>query len=395
MTFGVNQERFFAAKRGLDRTLQQPCGKRGLTLVRHVFFAAERATIADEFGDDAISVHRQDAGNIVTVVPDALTAGVDHEPIEVDGLARGITIGERQRFAGRHRDCQGRFGLQECVVNTLRLERLTHHMGRSGQTVLGVAPGVGRCRQHIAIEFPHRVFGGSNRLDRIHDRRVHVVLNLDERGRVASGVAILGHNHGDHVAQITGAAADRDEDRPVLMDETMAQFTRHIGTGEDPHHTWHSFGSSGVDGDDVGSGMVGQLERAVCEIDRNHVVDKRTVTKRQRMRFVFDPATTDTTGLHRNGHFVGCQRLDRVENLGVARATAQVAAHEPGCLVTGQAGTTCRGLVEHRLGTHENPRRAKTTLQRTKCSEGIGHTLPLIGLDAFERDNGCAFGLVE
>ena len=88
VALGVHEERLLARERGLDRTVEQPRRQGGLALVRHVFLTAERAAIADEFGEDQRLVDVENASNIVAVVPDALATGVDVQTAFVRGLRR-------------------------------------------------------------------------------------------------------------------------------------------------------------------------------------------------------------------------------------------------------------------------------------------------------------------
>ncbi len=98
MTFGVDEERFFARERGADRSLQQPGSQRGLGLIRQVFLAAEGSAVADQFGHDGFGRNVQHSGNVVAVVPDALSSRVDQQSIEIDGLAARMATGEGKRL---------------------------------------------------------------------------------------------------------------------------------------------------------------------------------------------------------------------------------------------------------------------------------------------------------
>ena len=53
------------------------------------------------------------------------------------------------------------------------------------------------------------------RLERVRHRLEHLVLDLDERGRLAGGAAGLGRDGGDHVADVGGRLALGDELAPV------------------------------------------------------------------------------------------------------------------------------------------------------------------------------------
>ena len=76
VTFGVHQQTLFARQCALHRLLHQPCSQSGLSLVRHVFFAAKGATVRNQFHRDGLCRNVQDGTDLIAVVPDALTTGV-------------------------------------------------------------------------------------------------------------------------------------------------------------------------------------------------------------------------------------------------------------------------------------------------------------------------------
>jgi hypothetical protein len=75
--------------------------------------------------DDLVLGHIKNRGDLISIVPHTLTAGVDVE----------ATL-------GRHR--QRRFRLQECVLDALGLEDLAHDMGAAVQRRVDITAGVGR-----------------------------------------------------------------------------------------------------------------------------------------------------------------------------------------------------------------------------------------------------------
>ena len=50
-----------------------------------------------------------------------------------------------------------------------------------------------------------------------------------------------------------------------LWIQSVPEFARYIGTGEDTNHARNCLGCSGVNGQDVGASVLGQRERAVGE----------------------------------------------------------------------------------------------------------------------------------
>ena len=368
MPFGVDQERLLAGEGGPYRTLQQPGGQRRLTLIRHVLLAAEGAPVRDQFGDDHLWVEVEDAGDVVSVVPDALPAGEHHQPIEVGGVAG--PVGEGQRLPGRHRHRQGRLRLEEGVFDPLGLERLGHGVGRGGQAGLGVAPAIRRAGQDVTVELPDGVLIGFDVGHRVGHRRQHVVGDVDRRGGPTGGERIIGDDEGQDVAEVRGATADRNKDRPVLVNETGSELPGNVGRGDHARHAFHGFGGGGVDRQHVGSGVVGQPHRTVQEARWRHVVDVGPGSQGQRFGFVLDTTRADPLGTDRNGHLAGGQILDGVEDLDIAGAAAQVTPEEPGRILTLQVGAL---LVDHRLRAHHDARRAETALQCSVGGEGCGH----------------------
>ena len=129
-----------------------------------------------------------------------------------------------------------RLGLEERVLDALRLEHLVHDVRARRERRIDVAPRVRRARQHVALEAPDRVVAsGLHRGDWVDDRRKRSVLDVDELRRGPRRLAVLGDDHREHVAEIGRAPTLRDEDRPVLVDQTDAQRSRHVGGGEHPH----------------------------------------------------------------------------------------------------------------------------------------------------------------
>ena len=96
----------------------------GLCLVGHVLFAAERAAIRHELHADLVGREVEHCADLVAIVPDSLPARVD---VESAVLARN---GQRG------------FRLEERLLDTLGLEDLADHVGRTGQCCIGIPPGV-------------------------------------------------------------------------------------------------------------------------------------------------------------------------------------------------------------------------------------------------------------
>ena len=115
--------------------------------------------------------------------------------------------------------------------------------------------------------------------------------------------AIVGNDDGEHVAEIRRAPADGDHHRPVLVDEAHPQHAGDVGGGEHGSHTRHGFGGTGVNGQHVGTGMVGEPQCAVCHTVGIHVVDVRTAAQRELAGLVADAGAADALGRQRHRHF--------------------------------------------------------------------------------------------
>ena len=238
----VDQQRLLARERALHRPPEQPRRQRGLGLVGHVLLAAERAAVRDELDGHASRVDAEHRRDLVAVVPDALAARPHVQPI---GPVRQDD-----------RSDEGRLRLEERVLDALGLEHLVHDVRARRQRGVDIAARVGRARQHVAFETPHRVVrAGRDGLTRIDDRRQRPIVDFDELCRGPGGLAVLRNDDREDVTQVGRAPAFGDEDRPVLVDQPDAELTRYVGGGEDAHDTGHRGRGRHVDADDVGAGV--------------------------------------------------------------------------------------------------------------------------------------------
>ncbi len=111
MALGVDEETLFPGEGAFDRFAEQVRRQGRLGLVGHVFFAAERSPVGDEFHGDPIGRHAQDGGDLVAVVPHALATRVD------------------VKCAVLLRDRHGRLGLQKGMLDPLGEKHLVDGMG--------------------------------------------------------------------------------------------------------------------------------------------------------------------------------------------------------------------------------------------------------------------------
>ncbi len=121
------------------------------------------------------------------------------------------------------------------MVDALRLEAFAHHMGRRGQARADITTRVGAGRQPIPLQPPYGIIG-IERTYGVGNRCQWCVFHLDELRCSTRGGAIDGHHQSEYIAEITRAAPNRDEHRPVLVDETGTQLAGDIGGREYAHH---------------------------------------------------------------------------------------------------------------------------------------------------------------
>jgi len=148
-------------------------------LVAHVLFPAERAAVGDQLDRDPRVIDAQHAGDVVAVVPHALTPRIHVK-------------GSCSTGASGHGD--GALGLQEGVFDSLGLERLGHHVGRSGEGGVDVTAGITADAEHVVVGPPHGDLGGFDGSSRVGDRSMHDVLDANEFGGGSGGLTTVGHH---------------------------------------------------------------------------------------------------------------------------------------------------------------------------------------------------------
>ncbi len=213
---------------------------------------------------------------------------------------RAVVVGHRQ----------GRLGLQEGVLDALGPEHLVHGVGAGGQGGVHVAvAGVGRAGQHVGLgrvaDLPHGRLVRSERRQGVGERRQRPVVDLDQLGGAAGRGPVLRHHERQQVAGVGRPPADRDEHRPVPVDEPDAQLAGHVGRGQHPLDPGDRGGGAGVDGEDVGPGVGGQHRGGVQHPGDPQVVDVGLVAQRQVVGLVLGDAGADA---RTRGDGTGCDR---------------------------------------------------------------------------------------
>ena len=164
---------------------------------------------------DLVVVEREHAGDVVAVVPHTLTAGVH---LQMPVVSTTDRHGERA------------LRLEERVLDALRVERPRAPCGRlAAKAGVDVAARVLADASARCVSVPHTAIGASSASagDGIGDRRQHVVADLDQLRGVAGPAGVSRRRRSPaHRRRRTGATADRDHHRPVLVDDARRAARR-------------------------------------------------------------------------------------------------------------------------------------------------------------------------
>ena len=124
--------------------------------------------------------------------------------------------------------------------------------------------------------------------------------------------------------------------------------------------------------------MVGEAKRAVEQPRGGHVADVRVVAERELVAAVARAARADASARVRLGQRLAApcrgDELDRVDDLHVPRAAAEVAEQRVRDLVAGRVGV----LLEQRLRLQHDAGRAVAALRRAGGDEAVGPHAPLL-----------------
>uniref|UniRef100_A0A6J7QCT4 Unannotated protein n=1 Tax=freshwater metagenome TaxID=449393 RepID=A0A6J7QCT4_9ZZZZ len=285
--------------------------------------------------------------------------------------------------------------LEERVLNSLRVEGLSHEVGSGRECGIHITPPVLTDTQHVRVRAPHRNVlrerGGDSDIG-VGDGRVHEVLHAHEVRCSTCLLTGVGHDDGEHVAGVARAAALGDEDRPVLVDDADAQFARDVGGGVHDVDARGSLCRGRVDVQDVRSAVGREVQRRVQHALHAEVVDVAAIPECELLGLVADPARPDTAGDLRCADRSFGHALDGVEHLHVSGAATQVCAEVPCHVRAIEVGAL---LVHLGLRAHHDPRDAEAALQSAARRERVGVCLPLGLVDTLEREHRLANNLGE
>ena len=120
------------------------------------------------------------------------------------------------------------------VLDALGLEDLVDHVGRAGQGGLDVAAGVRRHRKHVSVQSPDSVLVSRKGHHRVAVDGQRRQLDVDQHRRPTGGLPVIGHDHGQHVAQVGGATTLGDHHGPVRMDDPHPVLPRYVSGRQHP-----------------------------------------------------------------------------------------------------------------------------------------------------------------
>jgi hypothetical protein len=165
------------------------------------------------------------------------------------------------------------------------------------------------------------------------------------------------------------------------VDEADAELSGDVPGGEDRLDALFAQGPGGVDPDRFRPRVIRELQGSVEHSQDPHVIDIGSPADREIAALVLDAGASDSAGkLDRHLRARG-EELDRVQDLHVAGAAAEVRSEKPRRLVTREARPS---RIEKRLGAHHDSRSAEAALKGALRGEGARVALELRRFDPLE-----------
>ena len=312
------------------------CEQGRVPLDVQVLFRAECAAGRDLRHPHQLLRQAEERRDLPPVLPDPLALRVDLEP---SVLVRNGKCG---------------LGLEEGVLDALRAVGLLHDVCRTRERGVDVSALHPRDREHVAaLVQPRR--GRVHRLERVGHRLEDLVLDVDEGRRLVRRVARLGGDGGEHVADVRRRLALGDELSPVLGQRPLRALAGDVRRGQHGDDAGMSLGSRRVDAQDASAGMVREAKDPVQHLRCDEVAHERLVAERELIAFVASRTGADSAREVQLGQRLAaaspCVELDRVDDLHVARAAAEIAEERPGDLLPRRL----RVLSQEPLGLHDDP----------------------------------------
>ena len=233
---------------------------------------------------------------------------------------------------------------------------------------------------------------GRERRVRVENGRQRLVLDRDQGGRLAGGAGVVGRHRGEDVADAAHLLALGHEARPVVVEEPVPALAGDVRRRDDRAHPGKRRGLRRVDARHPGPRVRGENEGAVQQalaVQVGHVGPlaeslAQGAVPGERLP---DPAVP---GRLRQGALPPGARhqLDRLDDLRVAGAAAEVAVDRPRDLLAARAGLP----VEEVLGAERDPGDAEPALDAPGGGERLRDDLALAGGDALEGQHLAALG---
>ncbi len=223
---------------------------------------------------------------------------------------------------------------------------------------------------------------------RVEHGRPRLVVHVHERGRLSRRVPIDGSHGRQHVADAAHLLALRDEPRPVVFDQAVPALARHVGRGHHGDDSGMRLRLRGVDAADERAGVRRQHEGAVQQAGPVEVVHVRPLAERRAHRVVARQPRADAAVLLRLGNRLAPTAaghpLDRIDDLLVARAAAEMDVDSARDLVARRAGVAIEQVL--RRGARCPGCRSRTARRRrARTRARTGADQPRTDLRASER----------
>ena len=164
-----------------------------------------------------------------------------------------------------------------------------------------------------------------------------LVLDANQRHGLTRGVLVLGGHRGQEVAHTTRLFALGHEARPVIQYQPVPALARHVLGRRHAADARQGFGRAGIDAQHLGPRVRGEQHRGVQHARAHQIGHVGPAAEGQLGAAVTPERLPDPTvdaWLGQHSRALGArQELDRIDDLGVARAAAQVHVDRLGDLV--------------------------------------------------------------
>ena len=353
--------------------------ERRLGLDRHVLLASEGAAVRDEDDVDVLDVEPEKRGHLPPVVEDALPLREERQ-LRLRVLGRDVA---RRRETG--------LGLEVEVLDALRPPRALDDVRRGGERRVRVAEPDDGARKEVAVRSDRRCALAESLL-RVRDGRQDLVRDLHERRRGAGRARIHRGDGREDVAHVVRLLALGDESRPVRDDEAIEALPGHVARRHDGHDPGVPCRDRRVDRLHAGARVRRERHGAVEHPGKREVGDVRTHPERELRGLVAREARPDAPRLvlrrQRLAAPQACRDVERVDDLDVARAPAEVRVELLRDLVVRRVGVR----VEDALHPERDARDAEAALDARRARERLAVDVALRLGHALEREDALSRG---